>query len=75
MSCLVVREFRVLFFQFIFVGLTKGWNSSREEFCVRFYNGFRLTRASSEAQATVDEPNTNENEAEDRGILLDENHE
>ena len=42
----------------MFVGLTKDWNSSRKEFCDRFFNAFRISRANQVDKRRGSEPET-----------------
>ncbi|CAH3014319.1 unnamed protein product [Porites evermanni] len=59
-----------LFVKFVYVGLTKGWNSSKKEFSDRVFNALSLKRTSSQAK---DKSEKDVTEANDGAYLLEEN--
>ena len=59
------------FFQFVYVGITKGWNSSKKEFSDRVYNALSLKRTSSQPK---DKSEKDVIEANDGACPLEENH-
>lgn len=61
-----------LLVKFVFVGLTKGWSSSREEFCDRFHKLVNLIQVSSKAEPTQDETKTSGKKAEDSGRRMED---
>ena len=64
------NAFFYTFFQFVYVGLTKGWNSSKKEFSDRVFNALSLKRTSSQAK---DKSEKDVTEANDGACPLEEN--